>query len=72
MRSKYLDEDISYLNLNDKITNLFKENNILKVNDLWVLNRKNLKSLGLIDTEIKQVIIKLELLGLDLNKRRVK
>ena len=72
MRSKYLDEDISYLNLNDKITNLFKENNILKINDLWVLNRKNLKSLGLIDTEIKQVIIKLELLGLDLNKRRVK
>ena len=72
MRSKYLDEDISYLNLNDKITNLFKENNILKINDLWVLNRKNLKSLGLIDTEIKQVIIKLELLGLDLNKRRIK
>ncbi len=72
MRSKYLDEDISYLNLNDKITNLFKENNILKINDLWVLNRKNLKSIGLIDSEIKQVIIKLELLGLDLNKRRVK
>ena len=70
MRSKYLDEDISYLNLNDKITNLFKENNILKINDLWVLNRKNLKSIGLIDSEIKQVIIKLELLGL--NKRRVK
>ena len=72
MRSKYLDEDISYLNLNDKITNLFKENNILKINDLWVLNRKNLKSLGLIDTETKQVIIKLELLGLHLNKRRIK
>ena len=72
MRSKYLDEDISYLNLNDKITNLFKENNILKINDLWVLNRKNLKSIGLIDSEIKQVIIKLELLGIDLNKRRVK
>ena len=33
------------------------------------INRKKLKAIGLKDSEIKQVIIKLQLLGLDLNKR---
>ena len=72
MRSKYLDEDISYLKLNDKIIDILKAHNILKVHDLWILNRKTLKSFDLSDSDIKQIIIKLELLGIDLNKKRIK
>ena len=72
MRNKYLDEDISYLKLNNDINNLFKDNNILKIEDLWIKNRTYLKNLGLTDNEIKQIIIKLELIGLDLNKRKTK
>ncbi len=72
MRNKYLDKDISYLNLNNDINNLFKDNNILTIEDLWIKNRTYLKNLGLSDNEIKQIIIKLELIGLDLNKRKTK
>ena len=72
MRSKYLDEDISYLKLNDKIIDILKEHNIVKVQDLWISNRKDLKSFDLSDSDIKQIIIKLELLGIDLNKKRIK
>ena len=72
MRNKYLDEDISYLKLNNDINNIFKDNNILKIEDLWIKNRTYLRSLGLSDNEIKQIIIKLELIGLDLNKRKTK
>ena len=72
MRSKYLDEDISYLKLNAKIIDILKSHNILKIHDLWILNRKTLKSFDLTDSDIKQIIIKLELLGIDLNKKRIK
>ena len=64
-----LEKDISSLNFSKKISEVLKQNNIIKVNDLWIRNRKNLKALGMNDTEIKEIIIKLELNGLDLNKR---
>ncbi len=64
-----LEKDISSLNLSKNISEVLKQNNIIKVNDLWIRNRKNLKVLGMNDTEIKEIIIKLELNGLDLNKR---
>ena len=67
--SNCLDKDITYLNLSNNISCILKENNIYKVNDLWVNSRKNLKSMGMNDSEIKEIIIKLELNGLDLNKR---
>ena len=72
MRNKYLDKDISYLKLNNDINSVFKDNNILTIEDLWIKNRTYLKNLGLSDNEIKQIIIKLELIGLDLNKRKTK
>ena len=46
--NKFLDSDITNLNLNKKINDLLKENNIIKINE---------------------IIIKLELNGLDLNKK---
>ena len=69
MNSALLDQDISYLNLNSKIINILKDNDILSVYDLWIQNRKNLKKINLNDQEIKEIIIKLELHGIDLNKK---
>lgn len=69
MNSALLDQDISYLNLNPKIINILKDNDILSVYDLWIQNRKNLKKINLNDQQIKEIIIKLELHGIDLNKK---
>ena len=59
MNSALLDQDISYLNLNPKIINILKDNDILSVYDFWIQNRKNLKKINLNDQEIKEIIIKL-------------
>lgn len=67
--SSCLDKDITYLNLSTNISCILKDNNINKVSDLWINSRKNLKNMGMNDSEIKEIIIKLELNGLDLNKR---
>ena len=65
----HLEDDITYLNLNEKIIKTLKENDIHLIYDLWIKTRKNLKNIGLLDNEIKDIIIKLELLGIDLGKK---
>ena len=70
MYNNNLDNDINSLNISKKIVKILKENEIIKVYDLWIRNRKYLKNLGLSDNEIKEIIIKLELIGLDLNKKK--
>ena len=69
MNSVLLNKEINYLNLNPRIITILKNNDIIKVQDLWVQNRKKLKSFSLTDPEIKEIIIKLELHGMDLNKK---
>lgn len=64
-----IEKSISILELDKETNNLLKKNNICKIEDLWILNRKKLKEMGISDTEIKQIVIKLQLLGLDLNKK---
>ena len=64
-----LDKDIKYLDIDNKIIDIFKKNNINYIEDLWNLKRKDLKSYNLSDKDINQVIIKLQLLGLDLNNK---
>lgn len=64
-----LEKNIEELQLNNKILNKLKEHNILKIRDLWIMKRKELKQLGLSDDEISQIIIKLQLHAIDLNKR---
>lgn len=68
-KSIYLSNSIEMLDLDDNVKNILKNNEINTIENLWVMNRKKLKTLGLNDNEIKQIIIKLQLLGLDLNKR---
>jgi hypothetical protein len=57
------------LELNKEIIKLLKENNIALIKDLWKLKRDNLKKLNLNDSQINDIIIKMQLLGLDLNKK---
>ena len=64
-----LEKNIEELQLNNKITNKLKEKNIMIIKDLWKMKRKELKQLGFSDSEISQIIIKLQLHAIDLNKR---
>ena len=67
-----LEKDINYLNFNKNISSILRENNVNKVYDLWQINKKTLKNIGMNKDDIKQIIIKLELHGLDLNKKITK
>jgi mevalonate kinase len=70
--NNFLDKDITYLNLSNNISKVLNQNNIYKVNDLWIKNKRYLKELGISDSDIKEIIIKLELNGYDLGKKRNK
>ena len=68
-KNAYIEKNINILDLDKSIVEVFCYFDIVTIEQLWVLNRKKLKELGLKDNEIKQITIKLQLLGLDLNKR---
>ena len=67
--NNYLDKDINYLNLDENINAILEENDVNKVKDLWHYNKKSLKNIGMTNSDIKKIVIKLELLGLELNKK---
>lgn len=67
-----LKDSITVLKFDEKLNNKLKENNIMTVEDLWLLTRKELKKKTFSDHEIHKIIIQLELHGLDLGKRIVK
>ena len=64
-----LEKNIEELQLNNKIINKLKEKDIRIIKDLWKMKRKELKQLGFSDSEISQIIIKLQLHAIDLNKK---
>ncbi|NMA50535.1 MAG: hypothetical protein GX951_01630 [Mollicutes bacterium] len=66
---KILKKKIETLRLEDNVLKILKANNIKLVGDLWCLNRNKLKKMGLMNPEISHIIIKLQLCGIDLNKR---
>ena len=68
-KKKILEKNIEELELNDKVLKVLKDNNINLVEELWVLKRKDLKDFGIKDSDITQITIKLQLYGLDLNKK---
>lgn len=67
MNNKCLDKNISYLSINNDIIEILNKNNLIRIRDVWVLKRKDLKNIGLSDHQISNIIIKLQLNGLDLN-----
>ena len=70
MKVNILDKKIETLGLKDSINKILIDNNIVLINDLWISNRKSLKKLNLSDKDIQNIIIKLQLVGLDLNKKK--
>lgn len=58
------------LNLDKSIINKLLNNNIESLDKLWTLNRKKLKELNFNYNEINAIAIKLQLNGLDFNKKR--
>ena len=68
-RVLFLKKNIENLYLYNTVINKLKGHNIFIVEDLWRMNRKELKQIGFTNSEISQIIIKLQLNGLDLNKK---
>ena len=70
MKNKLLENDINCLKLSPNVIDVLKNNNVNVINDLWGLTRKDLKSFNISDKDIHNIIVKLQLNGLDLNKRK--
>ena len=68
-KKKSLEKTIEELELDSRILKILKDNNINTVEDIWLLKRKDLKDFGIKDSDITQITIKLQLYGLDLNKK---
>ena len=64
-----VDNKIEVLNLEPDVVDFLHVNNINIVKDLWVLSRRDLKKMKLSDKNINHIEIKLQLKGLDLNKK---
>lgn len=60
---------MSDLNFPKSIIDKLKLNNITSFEKLWEMSRKDLKSIGFTYEGINNIAIKLQLNGLDLNKR---
>lgn len=68
-KQKILEKSIEELGLNTKMTSILVDNDINTIEDIWVLKRKDLRAFSLSDSDITQIVIKLQLFGLDLNKK---
>lgn len=67
---KINNKDISNLSLSKDLINKLKDKELNYIEDVWLLKRINLKTLGFTNDEIKEIIISLQLIGLDLNKKK--
>ena len=68
-RLSILEKDIEVLDLEDSINKKFKELNINLIEDLWKCKLIFLKENKFTTKEINQIRIKLQLKGIDLNKK---
>ena len=64
-----LEKNISVLELSESITKKLNELDIVTVNDLWQCKLTFLKNNNFNNNEINQIRIKLQLKGIDLNKK---
>ena len=67
---KINNKDINNLSISKELINKLKDKELNYIEDVWVLKRINLKTLGFTNDEIKEIIISLQLIGLDLNKKK--
>ena len=64
-----LDKGINELELDTKVLKILKDNDINLIRDLWKLQKRDLKKINLDDNDIRHIMIKLQLKGLDFNHR---
>lgn len=69
MPTNSLTSNLKSLEIDIQVLEKLNKNNIIEVKDLWTLKRKDLKNIGLTDSEIKHITIKLQLHSIDLNKK---
>lgn len=67
-----LQNDITTLNLDKKIIKLLKDNNVNTIYELCKFSRMELSELGMQNSQITDITIALQLLGLDLKKNHAK
>ena len=70
MKKEVLKKNIDCLNLDNVIIQKLNSNSIQTVEQLWQLKRQDLKVLNFKTCEINQIIIRLQLVGLDLNHKK--
>ena len=63
-------ESIKKLSLDKDIIDKLNKIEINSIDELWKLKRSDLKSKGFTNDEINNIIISLQLIGLDLNKKK--
>ena len=72
MKKNYIDinMNIDKLGLLSNTTKLLKANNLDTIDKLAKISKKHLKDIGFTNLQIKEIEVKLQLNGLDLNKNR--
>ena len=68
-KKKILEQALEELKLDSKLNQKLIDSNLLIIQDVWQMKKSDLKKLGITDSEINQITIKLQLFGLDLNKK---
>lgn len=63
-------EEISKLGIDDSIISIFKSKDINTIAELWSLKRKDLKEMNFSSDQINHIIIKMQLKGMDLNRKK--
>ncbi len=63
-------DKIEKLSLTKEIIEKLKKENINNIDELWTLKRRDLKNKGFSNDEINNIIISLQLIGLDLNRKK--
>lgn len=65
-----VNEKINKLGIDDSIIKVFNSRDIITINDLWSLKRKDLKDMNFSGEQINHIIIKMQLNGIDLNRKK--
>lgn len=65
-----VNEKINKLGIDESIIKVFNSRNIVTINDLWGLKRKDLKNMDFSGEQINHIIIKMQLNGIDLNRKK--
>lgn len=65
----YLQDKIEKLDFNSEFIALLHDKGINVVDDLWKLSRKDLKKMHFTDEQIKLISIKMQLWGMDIDRK---